>query len=151
MEQSAKTTIKHTKKENQPRGISIFHDHLASAQATGNNGELDGEKRRVCHRIDLQMRLCHRVKAPWPPLPPPLKRLKKKTYSVTNGGPDPGLCVFWSRRPNLSRNYRPCVNKDLGILRFHQNQCILFKNVSNAEEQCQHMCTDLCKMDSNTD
>lgn len=62
--QSAKTAIKYRKEENQPKGISIFHDHLASAQATGNKGELDGEEKRVCHRIDLQMRLCHRVKAP---------------------------------------------------------------------------------------
>lgn len=61
---SAKTAIKYRKEENQPMGISIFHDHLALAQATGNKGGLDGEERRVCHRIDLQMRLCHRVKAP---------------------------------------------------------------------------------------
>lgn len=62
--QSTKTAIKYRKEENQSGGISIFHDHLASAQATGNKGKLDGEERRVCHRIDLQMRLCHRVKAP---------------------------------------------------------------------------------------
>lgn len=60
----AKTAIKYRKEENRPRRISIFHDHLAPAQATGNKGELDGEERRVCHRIDLQMKLCHRVKVP---------------------------------------------------------------------------------------
>lgn len=72
MRQPTKSSIKYRKQQNQPRRmmgglvvkISIFHDHLASAQATGNKGEMDGEESRVCHRIDLQMSLCHRVKAP---------------------------------------------------------------------------------------
>lgn len=40
------------------------------------------QERRVCRRIDLQMRLCHRVKAPWPPLTPsPKKHFFFSTYS----------------------------------------------------------------------
>lgn len=68
----------------QPTRISIFHGHLASAQAMGNKGELDWERRRVCHRIDLQMRLCHQIKAPWP-LYPPSPKLDFFFASMTNG------------------------------------------------------------------